>query len=197
MNEHRLEPDNTKPTPRAESRFSARQLAMLGLMTAVLCILAPFSIPLPLSPVPISLTNFVIFLSLYILGTRYSLICYAVYLLIGLAGVPVFSNFSGGAAKLLGPTGGYLFGFLFLIPITGSILYRWGHHRVIAAGGMLLGHLVCCLFGTIWLAYQAHMGFGAALFSGVILFIPGDVIKILAAVLIGPELQTRLKFLRN
>ena len=170
---------------------------MLGLMTAVLCILAPFSIPLPLSPVPISLTNFVIFLSLYVLGTRYSLICYIVYLLIGLSGVPVFSNFSGGAAKLLGPTGGYLFGFLFLIPITGSILYKWGNKRVPAAGAMLLGHLVCCLFGTIWLAYQAHMGFGAALFSGVTLFIPGDLIKILAAVLIGPELQRRLQFLRN
>ena len=188
MNANQTNPQEpvTKPL------FSTKRLTLIGLMTALLCILAPLSIPLPLSPVPLSLTNFVLFLSLYILGTTNSFICYLVYLLLGLAGVPVFSNFSGGAAKLLGPTGGYLFGFLFLIPITGIIMQKWKNSRLIAFGGMVLGHLVCCFFGTAWLAYQTHASFGASLFSGVVLFIPGDLIKMFLALLIGPELRKRL-----
>ena len=90
MNANQTNPQEpvTKPL------FSTKRLTLIGLMTAILCILAPLSIPLPLSPVPLSLTNFVLFLSLYILGTTNSFICYLVYLLLGLAGVPVFSNFS-------------------------------------------------------------------------------------------------------
>ena len=84
MNANQTNPQEpvTKPL------FSTKRLTLIGLMTAILCILAPLSIPLPLSPVPLSLTNFVLFLSLYILGTTNSFICYLVYLLLGLAGVP-------------------------------------------------------------------------------------------------------------
>ena len=74
-------------------------------MAAVTCILAPLSIPI--GPVPISLTNLAIYLSLYLLNWKRGTISYCLYLLIGLAGLPVFSGFSGGIGKLAGPTGGY------------------------------------------------------------------------------------------
>ena len=90
-----------------ETALGIRQMAMIGVMTAVTCIAAPFSIPIPVSPVPLSLTTFILYLSVYILGTRNAFISYVIYLLLGLVGLPVFSGFSGGFAKLAGPTGGF------------------------------------------------------------------------------------------
>ena len=88
-------------------------------MAAVTCILAPLSIPI--GPVPISLTNLAIYLSLYLLNWKRGTISYCLYLLIGLAGLPVFSGFSGGIGKLAGPTGGYIIGFIPMVLHAGRI----------------------------------------------------------------------------
>ena len=85
-------------------------LAMTALMAAVTCVLAPMAIPI--GPVPISLTNLAIYLSLYLLGWKWGTASYVVYMLIGMVGVPVFSGFTGGLGKLAGPTGGYIIGFV-------------------------------------------------------------------------------------
>ena len=92
--------------------LTTKQMTLIALMTALTCILGPLSIPLPFSPVPISFTNLVLYFSVFVLGTKFSTISYIVYLLIGLVGLPVFSGFSGGPAKVAGPTGGYLVGFV-------------------------------------------------------------------------------------
>ena len=104
----------------ASQAEKTKKITMIGLMTAVTCILGPLSLPLPFSPVPITLTNFAVFLSIYILGMKYGTISLLIYLALGTIGLPVFSSFSGGLGKLSGPTGGYLFGFIFLalIPVS-------------------------------------------------------------------------------
>ena len=94
-----------------------RQITLIGLMTAITCILAPLSIPI--GPVPISLTNFAIYLSLYLLDWKKGTISYILYLLLGLVGLPVFSGFTGGIGKLAGPTGGYIIGFIPMAIIAG------------------------------------------------------------------------------
>ena len=162
-------------------------------MAAVTCILGPLSIPLPFSPVPISLTNLAVYFSIYVLGMKKGSISYVIYLLIGLVGIPVFSSFTGGPGKLLGPTGGYLIGFLFMAVICGLFIDKWPEKRDMGFLGMVMGTLVCYLFGTVWLAHQAGLSFEAALAAGVIPFIPGDVAKMLIAVFIGPEIVKRLK----
>ena len=94
-------------------------MTMVALMTAVTCVLAPFSIPI--GPVPISFTNLAIYLSLYLLGWKMGTASCLLYILIGMVGMPVFSGFSGGIGKLLGPTGGYLLGtawFCFVMDST-------------------------------------------------------------------------------
>ena len=91
---------------------STKRMVWVALFTAITCILAPLSIPIPISPVPITLTNLVLFISLYILSWKEALISYILYLLLGICGLPVFSGFSGGIGKLAGPTGGYLAGFI-------------------------------------------------------------------------------------
>ena len=103
-----------------EKKFSITQIAVIGVMTAVICILAPFS--LPIGPVPISFTNLAIYIALYVLGMKRGTISYLIYLLIGLVGVPVFSGFTGGPQKLFGPTGGYLIGFIPMAVIAGIVI---------------------------------------------------------------------------
>lgn len=176
-----------------KKKIKTATLVLIGLMAAITCIMGPFSIPLPFNLVPISLTNLVIYFTIYILGMKKGTISYCIYLLIGLVGLPVFSAFTGGPGKLLGPTGGYLIGFIFLALISGFFIDKWSDNMFLCMTGMVLGTIVCYIFGTIWLAYQANMNFGAALWAGVIPFIPGDVIKMIMALLLAPQIRNRLK----
>lgn len=176
------------------SSVSTRYLVLTALMTAVICILAPLSIPIPVSPVPVTLTNLVLYIGLFILPWRQLFVSYIVYMLLALCGLPVFSGFSGGIGKLAGPTGGYLIGFLFLILIGGVFLQKGEGCRgiVFALTGLILGSLVTYLFGTIWLSQQMNLTFVQGLFAGVIPYLPGDALKIILALLLGPQLRRRL-----
>lgn len=177
-------------TPPAKQNFSVRQLAVIGVMTAVTCILAPFSVPI--GPVPISLTNLAIYFSLYVLGMKKGTISYLVYLLIGFIGVPVFSGFTSGPEKLFGPTGGYLIGFIPMAVLAGILIDKFSNNRIISFLGMAAGTIICYGFGTAWLAYQAHLDWKSALFAGVIPFILGDVLKMAIAAAAGPEIRKQL-----
>ena len=103
--------------------------------------------------------------------------------------MPVFGGFSGVLGTLLGPTGGYLIGFLFLAAIAGSFIELFPEKRAAQVFGMILGTAVLYLFGTVWLARQLHLGFGAALMAGVIPYLPGDAAKIILAAAVGPKLR--------
>ena len=167
-----------------------RTLCMIALMSAVLCILGPMSIPI--GPVPISLTNLTIYLFLYILDMKKASVAYLVYLLIGLIGLPVFSGYTGGAPKLFGPTGGYLIGFLPMIWAAALVVERHYQKRILCILAMEAATWIPYLLGTAWLAYSAHMGFRAALGVGVLPFLVVDLCKIAFAAIIGPELKSRL-----
>lgn len=91
----------------------------ISLLDAVLCILAPLSIPI--GPVPISLTNLVLYFFVIIVGTRRTSIAFVIHMLLGAVSLPVFSGFAGGFGKLVGPTGGYIIGFLPMIILMGSM----------------------------------------------------------------------------
>ena len=112
------------------------QLTTCALMAALMCILGPMSIPI--GPIPVSFTNFVIFLSVYLLGVKGATISYLVYLLLGAVGLPVFSGYQGGLAKLAGPTGGYLVGFILTALISGVVLERFHAHAVATILGMMV-----------------------------------------------------------
>ncbi|MDD3414107.1 MAG: biotin transporter BioY [Lachnospiraceae bacterium] len=171
-------------------RESISNLTLIGLMAAVTCVLGPLSIPI--GPVPITFTNLAIYLTVILLGWKKGTISYIIYLLIGLVGIPVFSGFTGGPGKLFGPTGGYLIGFAFMALISGIFVDKFKGKIGFYVVGMVLGIAVTYLFGTAWLAYQASMSFTAALGAGVIPFIPGDLVKIVIAVIIGPIIRKRI-----
>ncbi|MDD6429003.1 MAG: biotin transporter BioY [Lachnospiraceae bacterium] len=162
-----------------------------ALMTAVICILGPLSIPI--GPVPISLTNLAIYFTMYILDTKRGTIAYLIYLLLGLVGLPVFSGFSAGPQKLFGPTGGYLIGFIPMALVIGLIVDRFYKKRVLCVIAMEAATWICYLLGTAWLMFSAQMSFKAALFAGVIPFIVEDLIKMIIAAIAGPVLRDRLR----
>lgn len=169
-------------------KIRTKQMVLIALMTAVTCVLGPLSIPLPFSPVPISLTNFAIFLAIFILGMKNGTISFIIYLLLGAVGVPVFSSFRGGLQVLAGPTGGYLIGFIFLALIMGSALDHFDRKLVPTIIGMIIGMAVCYAFGTVWLAKLLSLSFKEGLMMGVIPYLPGDAAKIIIAAIVGPKL---------
>ena len=169
-------------------KIRTKQMVLIALMTAVTCVLGPLSIPLPFSPVPISLTNFAIFLAIFILGMKSGTISFIIYLLLGAVGVPVFSSFRGGFQVLAGPTGGYLIGFIFLALIMGFALDHFDRKLVPTIIGMIIGMVVCYAFGTVWLAKLLSLSFKEGLMMGVIPYLPGDAAKIIIAAIVGPKL---------
>jgi biotin transport system substrate-specific component len=169
-------------------KIRTKQMVLIALMTAVTCVLGPLSIPLPFSPVPISLTNFAIFLAIFVLGMKNGTISFIIYLLLGAVGVPVFSSFRGGLQVLAGPTGGYLIGFIFLALIMGFALDHFDRKLVPTIIGMIIGMVVCYAFGTVWLAKLLSLSFKEGLMMGVIPYLAGDVAKIIIAAIVGPKL---------
>ena len=170
--------------------LTTKTMALIGVMTAIICVMGPLS--LPIGPVPLSLGTLAIYFAVYVLGMKKGVIACLVYLLIGLVGVPVFAAFSSGPAKLLGPTGGYLIGYIFLALICGFVIDKTDN-MAICFFGMLLGTAVLYMFGTAWLAYSAKMTFQKALAAGVLPFIAGDAAKIVIAIIAGGEVRKRLR----
>ena len=170
--------------------MTTKNIASIGLMTAVLCLLGPIS--LPIGPVPISLGTFGIYLVCYILGWKKGVLCTITYLLLGMVGVPVFSNFGSGRAKLVGPTGGYLIGYIPMSLIIGIFADKFRNNKPMQLVGMVLGTIVVYAIGTAWLSVSAKLTFAKALAAGVTPFIVGDAIKIVMAMVLGMPIKARV-----
>lgn len=171
---------------------SIKNLVLVALMSALLCILGPMSIIIPMSPVPISLGTLGIYLVVIVLGKKYGTISVLIYILLGLVGLPVFTGFTGGLAKLLGPTGGYIIGYIFLSIIMGfaiDILVNNKYRYMIA---IILGTLVLYAFGTTWLKIEMNITYGEAIFMGVLPFVAGDIVKMIIAMIVGEKIKAAL-----
>lgn len=166
------------------------ELVLTALMAAILCIVGPVTVPVGI--VPVTTIIVVLYLIVYILGTWRAALSCLIYLGIGMIGLPVFSGYSAGPAILLGPTGGYLIGYLLLIVCSGLFIERF-RNRLLHLLGMLLGLLGCYLFGTLWLMFQADLTFLQALLTGVVPFLLFDLIKVAVAFLLGPVFRRHLR----
>ena len=173
--------------------MTLNQKIQTALVSAILCILAPFSLSLPFTPVPVSLSILVIFIAAYILPPFSCTVSVLIYLLLGMAGLPVFSGFSGGIWKLAGPTGGYLIGFLFAAFLSSRFIHAFPQSRILQVTGMVLGLMGCYFFGTLWFSLQQKMNFSASLLMCVVPFLPADAVKILISAIAGPILAQRIK----
>lgn len=139
------------------------------------------SIPIPLFPAPVTLQTLFVLLAGAVMK-RHGFLPVLLYLLLGVAGAPVFHNGTAGIGVLLGPTGGYLVGFVPAAAITGFAYSR--RRKGIRIGGLLLATLVVYLFGVGWLVYSAALPLPHAIAVGALPFLPGDLMKAWAVYLI-------------
>ena len=162
-----------------------------ALMTALMCIAAPLTVPI--GPVPVSLATLAVYLAGALLGARRGMVTVGVYILIGAVGMPVFSGFRGGLHQLAGVTGGYLVGYLLCAGTVGFCVERWGGKNWIFPLSMLLGTVLCYAAGMAWFMFQTKLGPVESLASCVLPFLPGDAIKIAMASVLGIAMRKRLK----
>lgn len=177
------------------SKLKTTDIVSIGISVALLIVCSWFTIP---STVPFTLQTFALFTTIALLGIKKSMLTLIVYMLLGIIGLPVFSGFGAGPAVLLGPTGGYLMGFIFTIPITGLLIKWFGRKPLPLVFSMVAGLFVCYAFGTLWFMFvytggNGSVGLLSALNMCVLPFIIPDLCKIGLAVLIQQRLYCLLK----
>ena len=156
-----------------------RLMVHSSLMAALIAVGAFISIPI--GPVPIVMQNLFVLLAGLLLGGGWAAASVGVYLLAGACGLPVFAGGTGGLGRLLGPTGGYLFGFLAAAYLVGKVSERACGRPLIELGGLVAGSMVIYLFGVPWLKLVTGMDWAKSIAVGMIPFLIGDAVKILAA----------------
>jgi biotin transport system substrate-specific component len=171
----------------------AIQVAAVLFMTALTAAAAQFSIPLPFTPVPFTLTPMIVLLGGAALGSRLGMVSQVLYLALGIAGVPVFAPSAvlpQGVFRLLGPTGGYLMSYPFAAFLTGALAERGFDRRYLTSVvAMAAGLAVIFAGGVSWLAWFARpaaQGLDVALRMGLYPFVPADLVKICVAAAVMP-----------
>ena len=170
--------------PRIDLRTDALLVAG-GAGLIALC--AQISIALPFTPVPITGQTFAVLLVGSSLGSVRGLASCLAYVLVGIAGAPVYADRASGWDVFAGATGGYLFGFLLAGALVGWLAERgWDRRFSTATSAMLGGTVVIYLCGTIWLSHVLHTGLAKTLEFGLYPFVPGDIFKLYLAALALP-----------
>lgn len=165
-------------------------MVFASLFAALTAAGAYIQVPIPFSPVPVTLQVFFVLLAGSMLKSKWGGLSMIVYTLLGIAGLPVFAGGSSGIGVLLGPTGGYIVGFILAAYIIGKLSERAGGNAarsgfLINALNMSTGVLVIYACGISQLMLMADMGLGAALALGVIPFLPGEIVKTAVAAYIA------------
>lgn len=168
-----------------------RKIVLASLMAALMAIGA--YIHIPIGPVPIVLTNLFVLLAGLLLGSRWGLASTGLYLLVGAIGMPVFYGGKGGFAHILGPTGGYLFGFALSAWLTGFISERFRHSLIGGIFAVIIGSLVVYCLGVPWLKIITKMPWNKAWMVGMIPFLPGDAMKAAAALVLARAVRPMLE----
>lgn len=168
-----------------------REITQVALVTAMIIVLGLMPpIPLGFIPIPIVLQNLGIMLAAVVLGPKRGTLAVGLFLLLALIGFPVLSGGQAGPAVFVGPTGGYLIGWLLTPALVNSFLtisfmrHPWGR----MVGGWLGAVLIVDVIGSIWLAISANTPMLTALASNLV-FLPGDTLKIVLACLIAERVR--------
>lgn len=170
---------------------STYQYVLAAFGAAIIAVLAQVTIPLPL--IPITGQTLAVGIVVTILGTRLGTISVLLYILLGAVGLPVFSGMSGGLGILVGPTGGYIVGFLVTAIIMGLYLDQFGITFVHAIIANIIGMIITLAFGTVWLKIVAEYTWTAAFMGGVAPFIVVGIVKAILAAWIGVIVRRRLE----
>lgn len=176
--------------------MKTRSLVLAALCAALIGVLAQVAVPVPFSPVPFTGQMLGVFLTGAVLGRKLGVISVLTYVLLGVLGLPVFARGMSGVSVLLGPSGGYLVGFVAGVYVLGFVVERGtegerGYLR--SAAGMLLCLIITYLFGLVQLSLVMNLSFKEALLVGAVPFIPVDVVKALLAARLAVPVRKALR----
>ena len=174
-----------------DSSNQLRMMVYASLFAALTAIGAFMAIPI--GPVPIVLQNMFVYLAGLLLGSRWGLASVGVYLLAGACGLPVFAGGLGGIGRIIGPTGGYLIGYLPTVFLIGKISKRANPRFIFDVLAMICGSVALYACGITWLKIVTGMTIAKALAVGMIPFLIGDALKIAAAAAIARSLRPVLR----
>lgn len=163
-----------------------KNLCLTALFAALLCVLSPLTVPI--GPIPLSLATFVIYITSICIGRR-SALSVLVFVLLGAIGIPVFSGFCGGAQMLTGLTGGYIIGYIPCAFVIGYVSDRMQRKPLPLLLSMLAGTVVLYAVGTLQYMWLSKNPLLPSLAVCVFPFLPGDSIKIAAALLLSFRLK--------
>lgn len=180
--------------------IATKEIAYIALSVALLCVCSWIS--LPIGEVPFTLQTFAVTLIAVMLGWKRAVPAVVIYVLLGIAGVPVLQGFKAGIPALMGATGGYVFGFVLMAFFTGiakAIKAQGKARSLVIFLSSLLGLIACYAFGTIWFVnvYTAKAGqsitYASALMLCVVPYIVPDIVKLIIAIAIGLRLEKTIK----
>lgn len=167
----------------------ARQVALVVGASLFLALCARITIPLPFTPVPLTVQNLGVLLVGMLLGSKRGLAALLLYLAEGAIGLPVFSPVGpGGLAQLLGATGGFLLAYPLVAGLTGFVMGRGQKSFARAAAAGMLGEVVLFTGGLMWLAMLTH-SVSQALRWGLYWFVFAEVIKVMMAAALATRLR--------
>jgi biotin transport system substrate-specific component len=182
---------STSSLPASSSSSLVRQAGLALAGSLVIAVGAHIAVPIPFTPVPMTLQTFAVILVGMVLGPLGGFSAALLYLLEGLSGAPVFSiHGPGGVLQLLGPSGGYLMSYPFAAAIAGTLFH---HGKRAYLSGAIAGLAAICFtltLGTLWFAFVTHFPAHAVWMGALAPFLPGETVKILAAAGIASALPS-------
>ena len=175
-------------------KINIKEMTKLSLCVALVCITSYVVIPLPFTPVMITGQTIAINLTALILDPIHSAICVAIFILLGVSGLPVFAGGGSGLGTLFGPTGGFILGFLLAVVVVSYLKgKRVDVFRYILVT-VFLGVPIIHLLGAIYMGYILDIACIKALQLGVVPFLAGDLVKAILASIIAARINNYLKF---
>ena len=168
-----------------------RRMMLCALFTALTAVCSQIALPMPWG-IPVNLALFAVYLAGVRLGPVWGAVSQLVYLGLAAVGVPVMAELSGGPAALFGRTGGYAIGYLAAALITGALAARRQTFLRFCLA-MAAGCAGCYALGTVWFMAVSGIGLWQSLTLCVLPFLPGDAVKIAAAILVGPVLKKAVR----
>lgn len=174
---------------KSNQRFSTRSLVLTGMFVAVLAVLSQLSVPLP-SGVPVTMQTFAVALTAYVLGPWMSAAATVIYILLGAVGVPVFANLYSGVGVLVGMTGGFIWGFLFMVILTGLAIQQKNkiYLLILSAAGLF----ICHLLGILQFMVVMGMDFVSAALAVSIPYLVKDIVSVIAAYFVALAIRRAL-----
>lgn len=169
--------------------MNTKKLVLISLFASLIAVLSQMSIPMP-SGVPLTLQTFAVTLTGVVLGYKIAPIAVLVYIALGAASVPVFSNFKGGLQVLFGSTGGFIFGFVFFSLFCGIRLKEKKITEILLCCS---GLLICHILGTLQFSILSNISFVKCLSIVSLPFIPKDILSVISGYLIGIKIKSKLQ----